>query len=56
MNRAAVSREAVKAVFDMIWFKGCDMILKTFDLMRELLFELLEDQQRLFKEYGKRKR
>jgi ArsR family transcriptional regulator len=31
-------------------------ILKAFDLMRELLFEVLEDQQRLLKEYGKRKR
>lgn len=31
-------------------------ILKAFDLMRELLFEVLEDQQRLLKAYGKRKR
>ncbi len=31
-------------------------ILKAFDLMRELLFEVFEDQQRLLKEYGKRKK
>ena len=31
-------------------------ILKAFDLMRELLFEVLEDQQRLLKRYSKRKR
>jgi ArsR family transcriptional regulator len=31
-------------------------ILKAFDLMRELLFEVLEDQQRLLKEYGRRKK
>lgn len=30
-------------------------ILKAFDLMRELLFEVMEDRQRLLKEYGKRK-
>ena len=29
-------------------------ILKAFDLMRELLFEVLEDQQKLLKEYGRR--
>ncbi|MBI1821321.1 MAG: winged helix-turn-helix transcriptional regulator, partial [Nitrospirae bacterium] len=31
-------------------------ILKAFDLMRELLFEVLADQQRLLKEYGRRKK
>ena len=31
-------------------------ILKAFDLMRELLFEVLEDQQRLLKKYGKGKK
>lgn len=31
-------------------------ILKAFDLMRELLFEVLEDQQRLLKEFDKGKR
>ncbi len=31
-------------------------ILKAFDLMRELLFEVLEDHQRLLKEYAKRRR
>lgn len=31
-------------------------ILKAFDLMRELLFEVIEDQQRLLKEYGQRKK
>lgn len=31
-------------------------ILKAFDLMRELLFEVLADQQKLLKEYGKRKK
>ncbi len=31
-------------------------ILKAFDLMRELLFEVMEDQQRLLKEYGKKKK
>ena len=30
-------------------------ILKAFDLMRELLFEVLEDQQKILKEYGGRK-
>jgi len=30
-------------------------ILKAFDLMRELLFEVMEDRQRLLKKYGKRK-
>ncbi|MBI1820004.1 MAG: winged helix-turn-helix transcriptional regulator [Nitrospirae bacterium] len=29
-------------------------ILKAFDLMRELLFEVLADQQRLLKEYSQR--
>jgi DNA-binding transcriptional ArsR family regulator len=31
-------------------------ILKAFDLMRELLFEVIEEQQRLVKEYGKGKK
>jgi ArsR family transcriptional regulator len=31
-------------------------ILKAFDLMRELLFEVLEDQQRLLREYGGKKK
>ncbi|HEY5594510.1 MAG TPA: metalloregulator ArsR/SmtB family transcription factor [Nitrospiria bacterium] len=31
-------------------------ILKAFDLMRELLFEVMEDHQKLLKEYGKRKK
>ena len=31
-------------------------ILKAFDLMRELLFEILAEQQTLLKEYGKRKK
>lgn len=31
-------------------------ILKAFDLMRELLFEVLEDQRRLLKEYNRRKK
>jgi DNA-binding transcriptional ArsR family regulator len=31
-------------------------ILKAFDLMRELLFEVIADQQRLLKRYGKRKK
>ncbi|NKE70149.1 ArsR/SmtB family transcription factor [Candidatus Manganitrophus noduliformans] len=31
-------------------------ILKAFDLMREVLFEVLEEQQRLLKEYGKKKK
>lgn len=31
-------------------------ILKAFDLMRELLFEVLEDQQKLLKQYQKKKR
>ena len=30
-------------------------ILKAFDLMRELIFDVLEDQQKLLNEYGKRK-
>ncbi|MBI3610198.1 MAG: winged helix-turn-helix transcriptional regulator [Nitrospirae bacterium] len=28
-------------------------ILKAFDLMRELLFEVIEEQRKLLKEYGK---
>lgn len=31
-------------------------ILKAFDLMRELLFEVLKDQQRLLKKYGGQKK
>ncbi|HEY5593537.1 MAG TPA: metalloregulator ArsR/SmtB family transcription factor [Nitrospiria bacterium] len=31
-------------------------ILKAFDLMRELLFEVIEEQQKLLKEYGKGKK
>jgi len=31
-------------------------ILKAFDLMRELLFEVMEDQQRLLREYGGKKK
>ncbi|MFY9269542.1 MAG: metalloregulator ArsR/SmtB family transcription factor [Candidatus Manganitrophaceae bacterium] len=31
-------------------------ILKAFDLMREILFEVLEEQQKLLKEYGKKKK
>jgi ArsR family transcriptional regulator len=31
-------------------------ILKAFDLMRELLFEVLEDQQKLLKGYSKKKK
>lgn len=31
-------------------------ILKAFDLMRELLFEVIEEQQRLLKEYAKGKK
>ena len=30
-------------------------ILNAFDLMRDLLFEVLEDQQKLLKEYSKKK-
>jgi ArsR family transcriptional regulator len=31
-------------------------ILKAFDLMREVLFEVMEDHHRLLKEYGRRKK
>jgi DNA-binding transcriptional ArsR family regulator len=31
-------------------------ILKAFDLMRELLFEVIEDQRKLLKEYDKGKK
>jgi ArsR family transcriptional regulator, virulence genes transcriptional regulator len=31
-------------------------ILTAFDLMREILFEVLEEQQKLLKEYGRKKK
>ena len=31
-------------------------ILKAYDLMRELLFEVIEEQQKLLKEYGRKRK
>ncbi|MBI3596740.1 MAG: winged helix-turn-helix transcriptional regulator [Nitrospirae bacterium] len=48
---------SVRREGNMVYYRlARPKILKAFDLMRELLFEVLEDQQRLLKEYGRRKK